>query len=112
MLKDCIDFAESCQECQKHVGIQHIPTSELHSIMKPWPFRGWDLDIIGKIKPNSSRGHQYILVGIDYFTKLVKVIPLPDVSQEVVISFIQNHILCRFGIPETITTNKGSIFAG
>jgi len=29
-----------------------------------------------------------------------------------VISLIQNHILVRFGIPETITTNQGSVFIG
>jgi hypothetical protein len=28
------------------------------------------------------------------------------------ISFIQNHILYRFGIPEIITTDQGLIFIG
>jgi len=28
-----------CQECQKHAGVQHVPPSELHSFVKPWPFR-------------------------------------------------------------------------
>lgn len=40
MLKDCIKFAKGCQECQAHACIQHISASELHSIVKPWPFRG------------------------------------------------------------------------
>lgn len=40
MLKDCIEFAKGCQECQIHAGIQHVPTSELHSIVKSSPFRG------------------------------------------------------------------------
>ena len=40
MLKDCIDFAKGCQECQMHASIQHAPASELHSIIKTWPFRG------------------------------------------------------------------------
>lgn len=35
ILKDCINFAKSCQECQKHSGIQHVPASKLHSIVKP-----------------------------------------------------------------------------
>ncbi|KAK2450241.1 hypothetical protein QL285_009370 [Trifolium repens] len=35
MLKDCIEFAKGCQECQRHSGIQHVPASELHSIVKP-----------------------------------------------------------------------------
>jgi len=89
MLRECIDFAKGRQECQVHARIQHVPASEFHSIVKPCPFRGWTLDIIGEIKPNSSKGHRYILVGINYFTKWVEVIPLPDVNQEVVISFIQ-----------------------
>jgi hypothetical protein len=68
LLKDCIEFAKSCQECQKHGGIQHVPASELHSIIKPWPFKGWTLDLIGEIKPVSSKNQRYILVRIDYFT--------------------------------------------
>jgi ribonuclease HI len=47
MLKDCIEFAKGCQGCQEHAGIQRVPASELHSIVKPWPFRGWALDVIG-----------------------------------------------------------------
>ncbi|XP_024632806.1 protein NYNRIN-like [Medicago truncatula] len=112
MLKDCIEFSKGCQGCQKHGGIQRVPASELHSIVKPWPFRGWALDVIGEIKPKSSKGHKYILVGIDYFTKWIEAIPLKEVTQEDVINFIQNYIIYRFGIPETITTDQGSVFTG
>ncbi|KAK2436540.1 protein NYNRIN [Trifolium repens] len=112
MLKDCIEFAKGCQECQRHSDIQHVPASELHSIVKPWPFRGWALDLIGEIKPASSKNQRYILVGIDYFTKWIEAIPLPNVDQEAVINFIQNYIIYRFGIPETITTDQGSVFTG
>lgn len=112
MLKDCIEFAKGCKECQRHAGIQHMSVSELHAIIKPWPFRGWALDIIGEIWPASSKQHKFILVGINYFTKWVEAIPLVKVDQEVVIKFIQRHIVYRFGIPETITTNQGSVFVG
>ncbi|KAK2370658.1 hypothetical protein QL285_083688 [Trifolium repens] len=112
MLKGCIEYAKGCQECQRHSGIQHVPASELHSIVKPWPFRGWALDLIGEIKSASSKNQRYILVGIDYFTKWIEAIPLPNVDQEAVIGFIQNHIIYRFGIPETITTDQGSVFTG
>jgi len=105
IVKDCIEFAKGCQECQKHAGIQHVPASELHSIIKTWPFRGWALDIIGEIHPSSSRVHRFILVGIDYFIKWIEITPLSKVDQQTMISFIQNHILYRFGIPKTITTD-------
>ncbi|XP_058746025.1 uncharacterized protein LOC131618886 [Vicia villosa] len=112
MLKDYIEFAKGCQECQIHAGIQHAPASELHAIIKPWPFRGWALDLIGEIRPTSSKGQRYILVGIDYFTKWVEAVPLVNVDQETVIDFIQRKILYRFGIQETITTNQGLVFTG
>ncbi|RVW34734.1 hypothetical protein CK203_110702 [Vitis vinifera] len=32
----------------------------------------WGIDIIGKISPKSSNGHEFILVTIDYFTKWVE----------------------------------------
>lgn len=36
--------------------------------------------------------------------------PLVNLDQEAVISFIQNYIIYRFGIPQKITTNQGLIF--
>ncbi|XP_058733336.1 uncharacterized protein LOC131604940 [Vicia villosa] len=112
MLKDFIEFTKGCQECHMHGGIQHVPASELHAIVMPWLFRGWALDVIGEIKPASSKQQRYILVGIDYFTKWVEAIALRNVDQEAVIDFIQDHIICRFGIPETITTDQGTVFTG
>ncbi|XP_057442139.1 uncharacterized protein LOC130733871 [Lotus japonicus] len=97
IMKDCIEYAKGCQDFQRHAGIQHVPASELHSIIKPWPFRGWAIDLIGEIHPASSRQHRYIIVVIDYFTKWVEAIPLQNVTQDTVIEFIQNHIVYRFG---------------
>ncbi|XP_058775227.1 uncharacterized protein LOC131649483 [Vicia villosa] len=99
MLRDCIEFAKGCQECQVHAGIQHAPASELHAIIKPWHFRGWALDLIGEIRTTSSKGQRYILLGIDYFTMWVEAVPLVNVDHETVIEFIQRQILYRFGIP-------------
>ena len=48
-----------------------MPPYELHALTSPWPFSVWGIDIIGKISPKSSSGHEYILVSIDYFIKWV-----------------------------------------
>ena len=29
--------------------VQRAPTQQLHPILKPWPSRGWVVDLIGKI---------------------------------------------------------------
>jgi len=89
ILKDCINYTKSCEECQKHGPIQQVPANELHSITKPCPFRGWTLDLIGQIHPPSSKGHKYILVVVDYFTKWVEAIPLKNVDQGDIINFIE-----------------------
>lgn len=40
IVRDCILFAKSSKECQKHGHIQNVPASELLFIVKHWPFRG------------------------------------------------------------------------
>jgi hypothetical protein len=68
------------------------------------------MDMIGKINPPSSKGHQYILAITDYFTKWVETIPMKSVTSKDVVNFIKEHVIHRFRIPETITTDGESIF--
>ena len=69
MKTDCCQFVQRCPECQIHGDLIHVPLSELHALTSPWPFSVWSIDIIRKISPKSSSGHEFILVAIDYFTK-------------------------------------------
>ena len=85
---------------------------ELHSIVNPWPFRKWVIDLIGKIYPASSKGHNFILVTTYYFTKWVEAISLKKVEQKDVIQFFKEQIIHRFGIRSSITTNQGTMFTG
>jgi hypothetical protein len=87
-----------------------VPASVINPIVKPWPFRGWGMDMIGKINPQSSKGHQFILAITDYFTKWVEVVPIKSVASKDVINFFKEHIIHRFRIPQTITTDGGSVF--
>src|SRR5688572_15769928 len=82
----------------------------MNPIIKPWPFRGWGIDLIGQIYPPSSKGHKFILVATDYFTKWVEAVPLKTVTSAAMIDFVRDHIIYRFGIPQTITTNQGTKF--
>jgi hypothetical protein len=90
--------------------IQMVPVSVINPIIKPWSFRGWDMDMTGKINHSSSKGHQYILVITDYFTKWVEAIPMKTEISKDVINIIKEHVIHRFGIPQTITTDGGSVF--
>jgi hypothetical protein len=68
------------------------------------------MDMIGKINPRSSKGHQFILAVTDYFTKWVEAIPMKSVTLRDVINFVKEHVIHRFGIPQTITTDGGLVF--
>jgi hypothetical protein len=110
MIADCIRYNKGCGECQKHGDVQLVPAAFLHPIMKPWPFRGWGSDFIGKIHPLSTKGHCFVIVATDYFTKWTEAIPLKNMTHKEVIGFITEQIIHRFGIPQTLTTDQGTSF--
>jgi hypothetical protein len=39
-------------------------------------------NLIGQINPPSSKGHKFVLLATDYFTKWVEAIPLKKVTSE------------------------------
>jgi hypothetical protein len=49
-------------------------------------------------------------VAIDYFTKWVEAIPLRIVTSKNMVDFVKEHIIYRFEIPQTITTDQGMMF--
>jgi hypothetical protein len=110
MLKDCFRYHKGCEACKKFGKIHAAPSSMLHPIVKPWPFRGWGLDFVGEIHPSSTKGHHFVLVATDYFTKWVEAVPLRNMTHKEVIHFVLEHIIYRFGIPQTLTTDQGSSF--
>ncbi|CAL2247416.1 unnamed protein product [Prunus armeniaca] len=54
MMKDCIDYSKGCEGCQRRGPIQQAPSVPINPVVKPWSFRGWAMDLIGKIYPASS----------------------------------------------------------
>ncbi|GAB2268987.1 hypothetical protein Dimus_038752 [Dionaea muscipula] len=112
MGKDCVKHAKGCLACQRHGPIQRAPAQNLAPIIKPWSFRGWAIDLIGKIYPPSSKRHTFIIVATDFFTKWVEAIPLREITQEQVIRFITEHIIYKFGIPQTIMVDNGPSLNG
>jgi hypothetical protein len=87
-----------------------VSAALMHPIIKPWHFRGWGMDFIGKIHPSSSKGHCFVLVATDYFAKWTEAIPLNNMTHREVIEFITGHIIHRFGIRQTLTTDQGTSF--
>ena len=108
MESDCYKFAKKCHKCQIYADKIHVPPTLLNVISSPWPFSMWGIDMIGMIEPKASNGHRFILVAIDYFTKWVEAASYANVTKQVVVRFIKNNLICRYGVPSRIITDNGS----
>eukprot|EP00261_Vitis_vinifera_P032227 XP_019073470.1 PREDICTED: uncharacterized protein LOC100259236 [Vitis vinifera] len=77
---DCCQFVQKCPECQIHGDLIHAPPSELHALTSPWPF-SW--------------------VEAASYARLTSVR---------VASFIRSHIICRYGVPHELISDRGAHF--
>ena len=80
-----------------------------HPVITVVPFAKWGIDFV-HCRPTSARGHGYIIVAIDYFTKWDEDIPTHAEDGNTTTLFLFNHIIARFGIPRAIMTDHGSHF--
>ena len=106
METNCCQFVQRCLKCQIHEDLIHVPPSELHVLTSPWPFSVWSIDIIGKISPKSSSGHEFILVAIDYFIKWVETASYARLTSSGVANFIKSHIICRYGVLHELISDR------
>src|ERR1044072_5549249 len=67
----------------------------------------WGIDMIEMIEPKASNGHRFILVAIDYFTNRVEAVSYANVTRQVVVRFIKNNLIYRYGIRSKIITDNG-----
>jgi hypothetical protein len=103
----CFKYYKGCQVCRKFGDLKLVHVAELHPIIKHWPFRGWGLDFVREIHPSSSKGHQFVLVATDHFTKWTEVISLKSMTHIEVVEFVTKHIIHRFSIPRLSSPIRG-----
>eukprot|EP00253_Pinus_taeda_P023703 PITA_23703 len=60
--------------------------------------------------PTSARGHGYIIVAVNYFTKWANAMPTLNNNGETAALFFFNHVVSRFHVQQAIVTDHGSHF--
>ena len=106
MLKDATKLVRKCKICQEHVKISHLPSEPLTSIISPWPFQQWGLDILGPL-PVGRGQIKFTIIGVDYFTKWAEAEPLATITEQKVRNFVWRSIICRFDIPKALVPDNG-----
>ena len=111
LFKDAHAHVRKCDICQRCGGRHPKAAAPLKPMMITEPFEQWGLDIIGEIKTNYSLQHKYILTTTDYFTRWFEAIPLCKINEDVVINFLQDHIMTRFGVPISLVFDNATYFS-
>jgi hypothetical protein len=109
LIKDLFESVKKCHLCQifsRKMRAHHAP---MFPIITVGPFTKWGIDFT-TFHLVSARGHCYIIVAVDYFTKWVEAMPTFNNDGKTTTLFIFNQIIARFGIPKDIVTEHGSHF--
>nr|GEU39851.1 reverse transcriptase domain-containing protein [Tanacetum cinerariifolium] len=104
---DAENFVKNCDVCQRQGKITQKDEMPQNSIQVCEIFYVWGINFMGPFP--SSRGNKYILVAVDYLSKLVEAKALLTNDARVVCKFLKN-LFARFGAPRAIISNRGTHF--
>nr|GEX19438.1 hypothetical protein [Tanacetum cinerariifolium] len=75
-----------CDSCQVHAPVPRRLKTLMTSIIAPWPFYQWGMDILRPL-PQSAGKVKFVIVAIDYFTKWIEAKPLAMITGKEVKKF-------------------------
>ncbi|XP_072180111.1 uncharacterized protein [Diadema setosum] len=103
-------FCRSCDACQRAIPkgrVTKVPLGSTPVIDEP--FHRVAVDLVGPIKPATTRGHRYILTLVDYATRYPEAVPLRNIDTPTVAEALLS-IYSRVGFPKEMLTDRGAQF--
>ena len=108
LIRDAHVYCQSCDCCQRLGKIARQNEMSLNLILVVEIFDVWGIDFMGSF-PISYR-YQYILVAVDYVSKWIEVVACKTNDHKVVVNFLKENELSRFGFPRAIIRDGGKYF--
>ncbi|XP_067293545.1 uncharacterized protein [Pseudorasbora parva] len=101
-------FCQACPTCQRTAPRAPPPSPLIPLPIIGVPFERIGMDLVGPL-PKSARGHEHILVIVDYATRYPEAVPLRKATAKNIAHEL--FLLCtRVGIPAEILTDQGTPF--
>ena len=82
-------------------------SSPIGTIESEYPFQKISWDIMGPL-PATTRGHKYIPVVIDLFSKWVEAFPLVTTDSVTLAKVLVEEVVCRYGVPQYLHSDQGA----
>ena len=108
--QDCKAWVQSCLYCQRRKRGRPWKHGPYGSLQAQRPFDLVSFDIVGKL-PETNDGNEYLLTVIDHFSRYPLAIPIPDRSLKTVVSALHTHLVCVFGTPRLLLSDREKSFA-
>lgn len=103
-------FVNQCEKCRRYASFIHTSSNLFHSVISPWSFYKWRVEILGKF-PLALSQLKFMLVQVDYFTKWMGAKAVAKIQAERVRHFYWRNIICCFGLPKPIIYDNGTQFS-
>ena len=101
-------YCRSCLVCASRKGQSRSFKAPLQPLPVGGPFDRVGVDVLQL--PLTLDGNQYALVFIDYLTKWVEVVAIPDQTAETIARMFVELIVCRHGAPRELLSDRGANF--
>ena len=107
--KDMELHCRKCDECLRCKPILKHVRSPMKSFIAGEPLQRMAVDILGKLH-TTKNGNQYIAVCMDYFTKWVAFLPMPNHTASTIAQALIDKVFTVVGIPTYLHSDKGTDF--
>ena len=111
MRADVRQVVSNCAVCSQVNAVFGKQGKDLHPLSIEGLAYRWGVDLAGPFK-RSKQGNVFAMICVEYFSKQIEVIALPDKTAECTAAAFLSAVICRYGAPAEVVTDGGAEWKG